>query len=125
MPKMAAEPSPLRRRTYNALGIGALAIGSVGIVLPLLPTVPFYILAAFFFGKGNPALERRLLDHRTFGPHIRAWRERGAISRRGKIAAVAMLLASAVVGFITLAMPWALLPGAVAIVTGTWIATRP
>lgn len=122
---MAAEPPALRRRIYNVLGIAALAVGSIGIVLPLLPTVPFYILAAFLFGKGNPALEQRLLDHRTFGPHIRAWRERGAISRRGKIAALSMLAVSAAVGLATLPMPWALVPAVVALVTGTWIATRP
>ncbi|WP_156681649.1 YbaN family protein [Sphingomonas profundi] len=115
----------MRRRLYLGLGIVAFVVGSVGIALPLLPTVPFYILAAFCFGKGSPALERRLLDHPTAGPHIRAWRERGAISRRGKIAALAMLAASAAIGLAVLPMPWGLLPGAVAIVTGGWIATRP
>lgn len=122
---MPAEPTAIRRRAYNALGITAVTVGSVGIVLPLLPTVPFYILAAFFFGKANPALERRLLEHRTFGPHIRAWRERGAISRRGKTAALAMLAASAAIGLLALPLPWALLPAGVALLTGSWIATRP
>ena len=89
------------------------------------PPSPFYILAAFFFGKSNPAWERRLLEHRTVGPHIRAWRERGAIGRRGKIAALAMLGASAAIGLFALPMPWALVPAVVAIVCGGWIATRP
>jgi uncharacterized membrane protein YbaN (DUF454 family) len=124
-PETTPPPSALRRRIYNALGMLAFAVGSVGIALPLLPTVPFYILAAFLFGKGNPAWERRLLDHRTVGPHIRDWRERGAISRKGKIAALVMLTASAGIGFFTLPMPWAFAPAAVAIITGSWIATRP
>lgn len=124
-PEAPLPPSAIRRRIYNALGMLAFAVGSVGIALPLLPTVPFYILAAFLFGKGNPAWERRLLDHRTVGPHIRDWRERGAISRKGKIAALVMLAASAGAGFLTLPMPWAFAPAAVALITGSWIATRP
>lgn len=120
-----AAPSPARRRLYNLLGGAALAVGTVGIAVPLLPTVPFYILAAFLFGKGNPALERRLLDHPRFGPHIRAWRERGAISPRGKLAAILMLSASAAAGLLLLPAPWAYVPAAVAILTGSWIATRP
>lgn len=107
------------------LGGMALAIGTIGIVVPLLPTVPFYILAAFLFGKGNPAFERRLLEHPRFGPHIRQWRERGAISRRGKIAAIMMLAASAAAGLLLLPPPWAYIPAGVALLTGTWIATRP
>lgn len=125
IPPAEGRISPLRRRIYFALGLLAFGVGSVGIVLPLLPTVPFYILAAFCFGKGSPAFERRLLEHKTFGPHISAWRERGAISRRGKIAALAMLGSSAAIGLIALPMPWALVPAGVAIVTGSWIATRP
>ena len=120
-----ADVSPLRRRIWQALGALAFAVGTIGIVLPLLPTVPFYILAAFCFGKGNPAWERRLLTHRTFGPHIRAWRERGAISRRGKIASIVMLAGSAAIGLYALPMPWALIPAGVAILTGSWISTRP
>lgn len=124
-PEDGTPVTPLRRRIYFALGMAAFAVGTIGIALPLLPTVPFYILAAFLFGKGNPAWERRLLDHRTIGPHIRAWRERGAISRRGKIAAVATLAGSAAIGLYALPMPWALVPAGVAIVCGSWIATRP
>ncbi|TVV77228.1 YbaN family protein [Sphingomonas solaris] len=117
--------STARRRLFNALGITSFVVGSIGIALPLLPTVPFYILAAFLFGKGNPAFERRLLDHPHFGPHIRAWRERGAISRRGKIAAIVMLAGSGVMGLIFLPAPWAYVPAGVALLSGTWIATRP
>ncbi len=122
---LPAEKPHTFRRLWNMLGLMALATGTIGIVVPLLPTVPFYILAAFLFGKGNPAFERRLLEHPRFGPHIRAWRERGAISRRGKIAAIAMLGASAAAGLLLIDPPWAYLPAGVALLTGTWIATRP
>ncbi|SNS06055.1 hypothetical protein SAMN06295912_10193 [Sphingomonas laterariae] len=115
----------VRRKLYLVAGAAALATGTIGIFLPLLPTVPFYILAAFCFGRSNPAWEARLLNHPRFGVHIRAWRERGAISLRAKRLAVTMLLASAVVGLLTLTWPWSLLPATVALCTGTWIWTRP
>lgn len=113
------------QRVYFLLGWLALGIGAVGVAVPLLPTVPFVILAAFLFAKGNPEWERRLVEHPKFGPHINAWRARGAISRRGKMLAIAMLAGSAAIGAAMLDMPWGAAPGAVALLTGVWIGTRP
>lgn len=113
------------RPVYTAVGLASVALGVVGILLPLLPTVPFMILAAFCFAKANPVWEQRLLDDPRFGPHIMAWRTRGAISRRGKAMAVVALAASAAVGFATLGGWHAYMPAAVALVSGTWIVTRP
>jgi len=113
------------RPVYQAVGVASLVLGGIGVVLPLLPTVPFVILAAFCFARANPAWERRLLDDPRFGPHIVAWRTRGAISRRGKTAALAMLCLSAALGFAMLDGLIALVPLRVALITGSWIATRP
>jgi uncharacterized protein len=113
------------RIVYLLLGIVAAAVGVVGIFVPLLPTVPFMLLAAFFFARSNPAWEQRLLDDPRFGPHIRAWREHGAISRKGKIAGVLGLTGSAAMGLFLLHDHWRFVPLAVAIVCGSWIATRP
>ncbi|MFC3712706.1 YbaN family protein [Sphingoaurantiacus capsulatus] len=110
---------------YLTIGIVSVALGVIGIVVPLLPTVPFMILAAFCFAKANPVWEKRLLDHPRFGPHIVAWRERGAISKRGKIMALVALAASAVIGLVALDSWHAYMPLAVALISGTWIATRP
>jgi uncharacterized membrane protein YbaN (DUF454 family) len=112
------------RIIYLTLGFAALLIGAVGIVVPLLPTVPFVLLAAFFFARSSPRLERWLVDHPRFGPHIWAWRTRRAISRKGKKAALICFLGSAVSGFFLLPLPWSLAPLAVALVGGSWIATR-
>lgn len=115
----------MKRLWFLWCGLGALALGLIGIAVPMLPTVPFVILAAFCFARSSPALEARLLDHPRFGPHIRAWREKGAISRKGKLAAGLAFSASAVAGLIALEMPWSLVPLAAALIGGTWIATRP
>ena len=113
------------RVAFFAGGVTSVALGAIGVVVPLLPTVPFMLLAAFCFARSSPALERRLLEHRHFGPHIRDWRARGAISRGGKRAALAAFAISALLGFLLLSLPWAILPTAVAIIGSLWILQRP
>ncbi len=115
----------MRRFLYLGLGFASLALGGAGIVLPLLPTVPFVLLAAFFFARSSPRLEARLLDHPRFGPHIRAWRERGAIGPAGKRAALFAFAFSALLGLVLLPFPWLLAPAAAGLLGGSWIATRP
>ncbi|HEX8585596.1 MAG TPA: YbaN family protein [Allosphingosinicella sp.] len=115
----------MMRLVWLFLGGVSVALGVVGAVLPLMPTVPFMLLAAFCFARGHPPFEDWLLNHRTFGPHIRAWRERGAISRRGKYAAALGFAGSAVLGLVFLPMPWALLPAVVAVLGGSWVWSRP
>lgn len=113
------------RRVYLVLGVIAVALGVIGIALPLMPTVPFMLLAAFFFARSNPAWEQRLLADPRFGPHIRAWREKRAIGGPGKIAAIVGLSASSLAGLLLLEEGWRFVPLAVAILCGSWIATRP
>ena len=85
----------LIRFLWRLLAGGALALGFVGIFLPGLPTVPFLLLAAWAAGHGWPALEAWLLTHPRWGGPIRAWRERGTVSRRAKWAATGTMSASA------------------------------
>ncbi|MDO9488078.1 MAG: YbaN family protein [Sphingomonadaceae bacterium] len=113
------------RPIYLTVGLLSVLLGVIGIALPLLPTVPFMILAAFCFARANPAWERRLLDHAHFGPHILAWRTRGAISKRGKAMALVALVASSALGLFMLDGWLALVPVAVALISGSWIVTRP
>ena len=115
----------MKRQLYLVAGCTALALGTIGIFLPLLPTVPLMILAAFCFAKSSPALEARLLNDPRFGSHIAAWRTKGAVSRKGKWAATAAFGFSSFLGLVTMAMPWALLPAGVAAVCGTWLWRRP
>ena len=72
------------RVVWAGLGLCSVALGLVGVVVPLLPTVPFMILAAFFFAKSSERLHGWLLGHPTFGPPIVDWQEHGAISMHGK-----------------------------------------
>ena len=110
---------------YLMAGFVALGLGGLGVLLPLLPTVPFLILTAFCFARSNKALEQRLLAHPAFGPHIRLWRERGAISRRGKQAALAAFAVSVAAALLFAPFPWSLAPLTAAAIGGSWIWTRP
>jgi uncharacterized protein len=74
----------------------ALALGLLGTALPVLPTVPFLILAAWAAGKGWPRLQHWLLNHPKYGPYIRNWRERGVVPRKAKVLATSMMIISAV-----------------------------
>ncbi len=62
----------------------AFTLALIGIVLPIMPTVPFLLLAAFCFARSSRRLHQWLLEHPTLGPPIRDWQQRGAISRRVK-----------------------------------------
>ena len=115
----------MKRHLYLAAGWASLGLGAIGAFLLLLPTVPFVILAAFCFARSSPRLEAWLVTHPQFGHHIVAWRTKGAISRKGKIAATAAFAFSIVLAAIFSPWPWVMLPVVAAAVTGGWIWTRP
>jgi uncharacterized protein len=111
---------------WRVTAIVSLTLGMIGIALPILPTVPFLILAAFAGGKGWPALEHWLLNHRIYGPHIRTWRERRAIPRNAKIVATLMMMTSAI-GLQFFPLPVAIrvgVPATMALVA-IWLWGRP
>ena len=114
----------MRRHFWTAAGLLFVGIGAVGAVLPLLPTVPFLLLALFCFARGNPAWEQRLLDHPRYGPLLLDWRTRRAIPRRAKWAALIAMGISVLVTALAAGWPWVLIPLAVMALSGTWIWTR-
>jgi uncharacterized protein len=81
----------LFRAAWFVSGIVAVALGLVGIVLPLLPTTPFLLLAAFCFARSSPALHDWIIHHPRLGPPIQDWRTHRAISRKAKTGALALL----------------------------------
>ena len=116
---------PIRRIAYLSAGIVSVSLGAIGAFLPLLPTVPFLILAAFCFARSNPVWEQKLLNHPRYGATLRAWREKGVVGRRAKWAATGAFVFSGALGLLMLRLPWSLIPLAVGLVCGTWLWLRP
>ncbi len=84
------------RPVWLAAGLGFTGLGLAGVVLPVVPTTPFLLLAAACFARSSPRLHGWLVAHPVFGPPIRDWQAHGAISRRAKTLALASM--AAVVG---------------------------
>ena len=73
------------------LGTVSLALGIIGIFLPLLPTTPFLLLTAALYFRGSPRLYQWLLNHKHFGPYIQNFREDKAIPLRAKIISLLLM----------------------------------
>ncbi|WP_170433548.1 YbaN family protein [Ruegeria arenilitoris] len=72
---------------WATFGLLCVALAMIGVALPLLPTVPFLLLAAFCFARSSSRLHNWLMSHRTFGPLILDWQTSGAIRPAAKKAA--------------------------------------
>lgn len=83
-------------------GLVCLGLALIGVVLPLLPTVPFLLLAAFFFARSSERMHNWLLSHPQLGPPIEDWQSRGAINPAGKrlatLSIVVVFLFSLIIG---------------------------
>lgn len=84
---------------WISIGILFLLLAVIGVVLPLLPTTPFVILAAACFARSSPRLHGWLLQTELFGPVLRDWEKNKCVSQRVKILAIAMM---AVIGGVSI-----------------------
>jgi uncharacterized membrane protein YbaN (DUF454 family) len=82
----------LRRAAFLTVGFLAVAVGTVGIVVPGLPTTGFFVLAAACFAKSSPRFERWVLDLPTVGPMVRDYRAGLGMPRRAKVIAITMMV---------------------------------
>ncbi len=116
----------MKRLLWLLLGLLSTGCGIAGAVLPLVPTTPFLLLAAFAFARSSPRLHGWLLDHRTFGPLVLDWQQHGSISRKAKVASIAVMLAMLGLTWISGVAAWILAVQVVVLATvAAWLLTRP
>ena len=96
-PKPSAPPPTLARWLFLALALLSLALGVIGIFLPVLPTVPFILLSAWAAARSSPRLLAWLENHTAFGPMLSEWRRGGVVRRRAKWTATVVMGASAAI----------------------------
>ncbi len=114
------------RHLWTAVGGIALGIGAIGIVVPLLPTTPFLILAAYCFSRGSRRMHAWLVDHRLLGPFLRNWREHRAVSRPAKFWAMIAMAGIFALSVLLDVANWALaLEGTVLVGAAVFLLTRP
>jgi uncharacterized membrane protein YbaN (DUF454 family) len=82
------------RAAWVAIGCVAVGLGTLGIVIPGLPTTGFFVLAAWAFSKSSPRLEQWVLDRPGVGPLVRDYRNGLGMPRRAKVIAITMLVVS-------------------------------
>ena len=118
--------SPMNRFWWKMAGLLAVALGVIGIVLPIMPTTPFLLVAAYCFDRGSPALHNWLINHRAFGPIIKSWRDHGAVPLLAKITAVVFMSAALAGGIYAGLPPWILVLQSVIFSTvAIFLITRP
>lgn len=90
------------RIAFWLVGSVALVLGIVGVFLPVLPTTPFVLLAAFCYSRASLRFYALVLENRVFGPLIREWHATRTIPRRAKCLGLAMMAVSFTVSIMVL-----------------------
>jgi len=106
---------------YITLGSISLALGTIGIFLPLLPTTPFYLLTAWLFMKSSPKLYNKVMSNKYFGDIVRSFQEDKSITLKTKITVVSVLWFTILISAFMFVSAWWIRLLLLAIATGVTI----
>ena len=81
----------MKKTLYIIIGSLLVVLGTIGIFVPLLPTTIFLLLASYFFMKGSPKLNEKLLGNKYLGKYIKDYKENRGMPLKSKISSVIML----------------------------------
>jgi len=117
----------LGKPLYLTLGWTSVGLGFMGVIMPILPTTPFLIVALWAFSRSSPELAAKIRSNRFLGPYIRDWEEAGVIPLKAKVLAVAMMAAMfAYLAFVADLPAWAVaIAGAVLLAIAIFVVSRP
>lgn len=96
----------MKKSVYLSLGLLFIALALLGVFLPLLPTTPFVLVAAFFFSKASERWHRWLVQNRLFGPIISNWERYRCMPSTAKSMAFFMMALFGGVSILTLPELW-------------------
>ncbi|HIG65507.1 MAG TPA: DUF454 domain-containing protein [Methyloprofundus sp.] len=82
----------IKEYLLTLFGLLCVALGIIGAVLPILPTIPFLLLALACFANSSPRFHQMLLNNRWFGAALQQWETNRSITRRSKIKAMLMIV---------------------------------
>ncbi|MFP1739027.1 DUF454 family protein [Lonsdalea quercina] len=88
------------------LGWIAVVLATLGVVLPLLPTTPFLLLAAWCFARSSPRFHHWLLHRSWFGGYLRHWQQHRALPPGVKVKALAVIVATFALSIWMVNIPW-------------------
>lgn len=97
-----------KRWLFFFAGLFCLGLAGLGLLLPVVPSTPFVLLAAYCFSQSSPRFHRYLLEHKWFGPGIRAWEAERCISLRAKQFAVGSMLVFGCISMVFFLKTWPL-----------------
>ena len=96
----------IKQMLANAVGFIALGLGGIGIILPLLPTTPFVLLAAICFSYGSQRFYERIKNNPYFGPYVENYYEKKGVAMALKIKSILMLWVSLVISAVLVQSFW-------------------
>ncbi len=96
--------NPILRLLLIAVGWISVCLGGIGIFVPLLPTVPFLLLAAVCFARSSEMFHRWLVSHPRLGPMINGFLSGEGIPLHAKLTAIAILWCSILLSVMALAI---------------------
>ncbi len=82
----------LQKHLLVILGWFFTLLGFIGVILPILPTTPFLIVALVLFSKSSPRFHQMLLNNRWFGPPLKQWEDEKTLSRKTKYKAFLLVI---------------------------------
>jgi uncharacterized membrane protein YbaN (DUF454 family) len=84
----------MKKALFISIGIFFVALGVIGIFLPIMPTTIFLILASYFFMKSSPELNAKLLNNKYLGPYLKNYLEKRGMPLKSKISSICLLWTS-------------------------------
>jgi uncharacterized membrane protein YbaN (DUF454 family) len=115
-----------KRLIFLVCGHLSVILGIIGAVLPVVPSTPFMILAAYCYSKSSPKLHQKILNLPHVGSHVRDWEDHGLISVKAKILSIFLL--GIMIGFsiYLLKVVWLkIMLAVIALAISTFIFSRP